>query len=133
MAYIPSICNALFYEDDQRNIHTFELVEQCDQYRDFSWEQLSEYRTYINELQYENRNQQLADRLAIKVGNRKDQELAEHDTKGVPRNDQTSYQTGTTDRRNELAAVESRERDQRAHEELSNVNQTKYQDEETVL
>lgn len=133
MAYTPSFCNALFYEDEKGKIHTFKLVEQCDQYRDFGWEQLIDYRAHLNDLQYENRNQQQADKLAMKAANRKDQELAEDAIRGVPRNDQTSYQTGTTERRNEHAIAESRERAERVHEELKSENETDYQDEETVL
>ncbi|MEM7419073.1 MAG: hypothetical protein AAF364_04995 [Pseudomonadota bacterium] len=118
MALTPSLANSLFYEDLKGNIHEFKLVEQLDQYRDLSWDEYAELKKEVNQLVYDNAHQRHLDRLAMKAANRGDVEKAEKELSSVPRNDQTSYQSGANDRRAELAELESKKLASRHQQQL---------------
>ncbi|MCW8107130.1 hypothetical protein OPS25_01255 [Alteromonas ponticola] len=118
MAFTPSLANSLFYEDHKGGIHEFKLVEQLDQYRDLSWDEYAELKKEVNQLEYDNAHQRHLDRLAMKAANRADVEEAENRLSSVPKNDQTSYQSGANDRRAEMAELESKKLASRHQQQL---------------
>lgn len=120
MAYTPSLCDALFYEDDEGTIHTFELADQKEQYSGLSWEEVKERQAYVAELRSSNKRQKLSDKVANAMEDRKDRRAAEKAAKGSPKNDQSGYQKGTNDRRRELAADLSKDKAQSVHDQLTN-------------
>ncbi|APE07043.1 hypothetical protein BM528_15685 [Alteromonas sp. RW2A1] len=121
MAYTPSLCDAIFYEDDEGTIHTFRLADQKEQYSGLSWEEVKERRAYVAELRSSNKRQKLADKVANAAEDRKDRRAAEEAAKGSPKNDQLGYQSGANDRRRELAAEQSKDNAQKIHDQLSDV------------
>jgi putative transposase len=124
MAYMPSRCNALFYEDENSDIYIFDLLEQCEQYTDLSWGQLVVYRQQLQDKQNELKNQQLADRLAMTLANNEQAKDASQSIHNIPKNDQTSYQTGTNERRGELAEQERLEKSREVEKQLREASAT---------
>jgi putative transposase len=109
MAYTPSLCDCLFYEDDEGVIHTFALADQREQYSGLSWEEVKERKAYVNELRLDNKRQKAADKVANTIQDKKDREAAENSAKTAPKNDQIGYQTGTVERRREIAVEQSKD------------------------
>jgi transposase InsO family protein len=124
MAYMPSRCNALFFEDANSDIHVFELLEQHEQYMDLSWALVAEYHKQLQTKQNELANQKLADRLAMTKANNEQSDAANRAISNIPKNDQTSYQAGTNDRRRELADQERLEKNRLIEDELRASSQT---------
>lgn len=119
MAYTPSLCDAIFYEDDEGTIHTFKLADQKEQYSGLSWEEVKERQAYVAELRSSNKRQKLADKVANTMEDREDRRVAEEAAKGSPKNDQNGYQKGTNDRRRELASEHSKTKAQSVHDQLT--------------
>lgn len=119
MAYTPSLCDALFFEDDKGTIHTFALAEQREQFSGLSWEEVSLRRAYIAELSLENKRQKNADSVANAIEDKRDRDNATNAARGTPVNDQNGYQRGTNDRRSELAAAQSKDHASAIHQELT--------------
>lgn len=118
MAFTPSLCDALFYEDDKGKIHTFALAEQREQFYGLSWEEVRMRKDYLAELSFENNRQKTADRVANAIEDKKDRDAAVNAAKGTPVNDQNGYQKGTNDRRSELAAEQSKKNASAIHNEF---------------
>lgn len=118
MAYMPSRCNALFFEDENSNIHVFELLEQYEQFNDLSWDQVATYSQDLQVKQKGLQDQKLADRLAMTLANNEQADAASRTVSNIPVNDQTSYQTGTSERRRELAEQERLEKNREIEEQL---------------
>jgi hypothetical protein len=129
MAYTPSLCDVLFYEGDDGKVHTFELSEKCEQYRNLSWLEVSARHEVLKDEEYDARNQREANNVANRIADKMDLSNAENEVKGIPKNDQTSYQIGTNDRRRTNAAEQSKTRAENTHKELrqDDVTQTKTQ------
>lgn len=122
MAYTPTNCNVIFFEDNKSNIHPFLLSEKSEQFKNLSWVEVHERREFLREQQRELSSQRLANKLANKAEDKEMLISAIKEAKDAPRNDQTSYQNGVNYRRKEYAESQAISKDKEIQKELINQN-----------
>lgn len=122
MAYTPTNCNVIFFEDNKSNIHPFILSEKSEQFKNLSWVEVHERREFLREQQRELSSQRLANKLANKTEDKEMLISANKEAKDAPRNDQTSYQNGVNNRRKEYAESQAISKDKEIQKELINQN-----------
>lgn len=118
MAFTPTSCDLIFFEDNKSNIHIFQLSEKSEQFKGLSWVEVKEARDYLLEQANDLRKQRLASKLINKTEDKAMLADAFESAKNAPKNDQSSYQAGTNSRRKEFADSQAISRDKEIQGEL---------------